>query len=147
MRISLPSFAAGALVAAVLVAIPATALPGAKTAANPHPRAYDGTSPLLTLKRPAFVVGQSIGAADPPVPNDPCDGVPFNGATLRLQWTSSDPISGIAAWEVWWNGALHPDAAKLATLHATRHFDIDGTNYHGDCGGGQDVDNRWWVVA
>jgi hypothetical protein len=150
MRISLPSFAAGALAATMLVALPATALnPTARdgrAAVDPHPRAYDGTAPLLTLNRPAFVVGESIGAADAPDP-DPCAGQQFNGATVRLSWTSSDPVSGIAAFEVWWNGALHPDAAKLATYHATKRFDIDGTNYHGDCGGGQEDDNQWWVVA
>jgi hypothetical protein len=150
MRISLPSFAAGALAAILLVAVPSSALNvTARQAANPHPRAYDGTAPLMTLQRPAFLVGQSIGAADAPTPGDPCDSShnPFNGATVRLQWTSSDPISGIDAWEVWWDGAQHPDAAKLATLHSTRHFDINGTNEPGACGGGQEVDNRWWVVA
>ncbi|MET0997391.1 MAG: hypothetical protein ABWX73_01640, partial [Marmoricola sp.] len=66
MRLSLPSFAAGALAATVLVAVPATALGGATSAADPHPHTYDGTSPAFTLSPVEFRIGSSIDAADAP---------------------------------------------------------------------------------
>jgi hypothetical protein len=142
MRISLPSFAAGALVATVLVAIPATAMHGARTAADTHPRKYDGTAPVLALQRPRFIIGRSIDAAEA----DGCQVANF-GVPERLQWIARDPGSGLTGFEVWQIGASSPPA-RVATLGSgSRHYDFSTTNYDGLCGGGQEVNNYLWLVT
>ena len=148
MRLSLPSFAAGALAATMLIALPSNAGVGErKAAADPHPRAYDGSSPSLTMNRVSFIVGSTIDAADAPGPNI-CPPRPWNmSVPLRMSWTASDAVSGVAGYDVWIVGPQHVPPEKLVNQTQSKHFDYTGTNYSGDCGGGQEVDNDYWVVA
>ena len=147
MRLSIPSFAAGALAAAVLVGVPAATIQTTPTAAGQHPHRYDGTSPALSLQRLSFVVGSTIDAAEAPA--DPfCSTFPWNTAVpLDMHWTASDPISGLAGFTVWKDGPQVGGPTKVATYSSRRHFEIPGTNYGGDCGGGQEFDNRFWTTA
>ncbi len=146
MRISLPSFAAGALAATLLVAVPSSALNGtARQAANPHPKAYDGTAPAFAVSRPSFIIGRSIDAAAPPGAN--CPDVSSNFVPLRWAWSGSDPISGIAGYDVWVIGPQHIPPDKLVDQTQAKHFDFEGTNYDGDCGGGTEFEVNYWVVA
>jgi len=143
MRISLPSFAAGALAATLLVAVPATAL--VSLAADPHPNTYDGASPLLTMRPVEFVVGESINAAEPP--GEFCGPAIWNAATLKMRWTGSDAISGLAGYDVFAAGPSHGGVEKMVDQTSATSYGYDGTNYTGDCGGGSDVDNRYWMAA
>jgi hypothetical protein len=144
MRISLPSFAVGAL-AATLLAVPATALAGL-AAPDKHPKAYDGTSPALHMRPVSFVVGSSIDAAEPPG-DEACSAAIWNGATLRMRWSGFDRVSGLAGYDVWAAGPSHGGAEKLVEATSSTSHTYAGTNYTGDCGGGSDVDNHYWVVS
>ena len=127
----------------MLVAVPATAL--VSLAADPHPNTYDGASPLLTMRPVEFVVGESINAAEPP--GAFCASSIWNDATLKMRWTGSDAISGLAGYDVWAAGPSHDPADKLADGTSATSYGYPGTNYNGDCGGGSAVDNHYWVAA
>jgi hypothetical protein len=145
MRLSLPSFAAGALAATVLVAFPATAL--VSMAADPHPTTYDGTSPALTLNPVEFVTGASINAAQAPSA-DMCATMPWNTSIpLRLRWTGSDATSGVAGFDVWGEGPPFEGVQKLVAGTSATTYALTGYNYEGDCGEGQAFDKQFWVVA
>jgi hypothetical protein len=147
MRLSIPSFAAGVLVATVLVAVPATALVGSAPAADPHPSTYDGTAPVLTLNPVEFVTGSSIDAAQAPTPTM-CDSQPWNvNVPLRLRWSGSDATSGLAGYDVWGTGPSFDGNQKIVSATAATTSPIQGYNYEGDCGGGSDFDRQFWVVS
>lgn len=145
MRLSIPSFAAGAAVALVLAAVPATAVVGAM-ASDAHPTTYDGTSPSFTLNPVEFVVGSSIDAAD--ADTGDCGSTPWNLAVpLRLRWTASDATSGIAGYDVWGTGAAFDGNDKLVSDTTSTTYAFNGFNYDADCGGGSAFDKAYWVVA
>lgn len=147
MRPSLPSFLAGALAATVLVAVPATALVGRTAAVDPNPDAYDGTSPALTLAPVEFVVGSSIDATDA-IPPDMCAAWPWNtNVPLRMRWSGSDVTSGLAGYDVWGSGAKWDGVSKLVDATQATSYVFPGTNYSGDCGGGGEFNNHYWVSA
>ena len=147
MRLSLPSFAAVALAATVLVAVPATALGGASTAADPHPNTYDGTSPAFTMSPVEFRIGASLDAADPPAA-ETCAGNPWNLAVpLRLRWSGSDATSGLAGYDVWGTGPSFNGVEKLVAATSATSYNLNGYNYEGDCGGGSEFDRAYWVVS
>ena len=143
MRISLPSFTAGALAATLMVAVPATALVGLAAAPDPHPNTYDGASPSLNMRPVEFVVGDSINAAEPP--GEFCGPAIWNAATLKMKWSGSDAISGLAGYDVWAAGPSYGGVEKLVEGTSATSYGYDGTNYTGDCGGGSEVDNHYWV--
>lgn len=144
MRISLPSFAAGALAATLVVAVPATALVGLAEP-DPHPHRYDGTSPSLTMRPVGFVIGASINAAEPP--GEFCSASIWNFTTLRMKWFGGDGTSGLAGYDVWGEGPSYNGFEKLVEGTSATSYGYSGSNYTGDCGGGSGVDNRFWVVA
>jgi hypothetical protein len=147
MRLSLPSFAAGALAATVLLAVPATALVASTATTDPHPTTYDGTSPSLTLGPVEFVVGSSIDAADLPAA-EMCDSQPWNvSIPLRLRWSGSDATSGLAGYDVWGTGPSFNGSEKLVNATSATTYGLTGYNYEGDCGGGSAFDKAFWVVA
>ena len=146
MRASLPSFVAGALAATVLVAVPATALV-VRSAADPNPNTYDGTSPTLTLRPVEFVIGSSLDATDAPT-SEMCSTWPWNmNVPLRMRWSGGDATSGLAGFDVWGVGAKWDGVSKLVDATMARSFVFAGTNYEGDCGGGGEFNNQYWVSA
>lgn len=147
MRLSLPSFVAGVLAATVLVAIPATALVGRDAAVDPNPNSYDGTSPHLTLAPVEFVAGSSIDAAPAPS-SEMCASFPWNvNVPLRLRWAGGDVTSGLAGYDVWGVGAKWDGFRKLVDATQATSYVLPGTNYRGDCGGGGEFNNQYWVAA
>lgn len=144
MRISPFSFAAGALAATLMVAVPATALVRL-AASDPHPHSYDGTSPSLTMRPVGFVTGASIDAAEPP--GEFCSASIWNSTMLRMKWSGGDGTSGLAGYDVWGAGPSHDGFEKLVEATHATSYGYPGTNYTGDCGEGGSVDNHFWVVA
>ena len=146
MRLSIPSFAAGAAAATVLVALPAMAIGGATTATDAHPTTYDGTAPALTLNPVEFRVGSSIDAATA-AGSDACTGNPWNvNVPLRLRWSGSDATSGLAGYDVWGTGPSFDGSEKLVAATTATTYNLTGYNYEGDCGGGAAFDQAYWVV-
>ncbi len=147
MRPSLPSFVAGVLTATVLVAVPATALVGRSAAPDPNPNAYDGTSPTLTLAPVEFVVGSSLDATDP-IPPEMCAAWPWNtNVPLRMRWSGGDVTSGLAGFDVWGAGPKWDGVSKLVDATSATSYVYAATNYGGDCGGGGEYSNHYWVSA
>ncbi len=147
MRASLPSFVAGALAAGVLAAVPATALVVRSAEVDPNPNAYDGTSPTLTLAPVDFVVGSSIDAAQARS-SESCATFPWNlNVPLRMRWSGGDVTSGLAGYDVWGNGAKWDGVNQLADDTAAKTYVLAGNNYGGDCGGGGEFNNHYWVSA
>ncbi len=145
-HLSLPSFAAGAALALVLAAVPATAAYRMAAAPDPHPTTYDGTSPTLTLQPPSFVLGASIDAASDPAVND-C-AIWNLQVPLRLTWSGSDATSGVAGYDVWEAGP-GVDTADGVVVQAdvgSTTYRFNGGNYDSDCGGGAQ-DEEFWVAA
>jgi hypothetical protein len=141
-RFSLPSFVAGAAAATVV------ALPVAVAAFDAAPTGHDGTVPALTVQPAGFVVGGRLDPATPPDPDNWCSGDPWNTAVpLRLRWTATDPGSGVAGYDVWGTGPVFDGHVKLVEGTRATSYDLLGESYQGDCGGGQDVDRSYWVVA
>ena len=146
MRVSIPSFAAGALAAMVLVAVPATALVSSQ-AADSHPNIYDGTSPTFTLSPTQFRIGSSIDAAQPPA-SDTCSTMPWNtNIPQQLKWSGSDATSGVAGYDVWGTGPSFDPNTKLVDGTSATSYNLTGYNYDGTCGGGQEFDKAFWVVS
>jgi len=146
MRLSLPSFAAGALAATVMLAVPATALV-ASTAADANPNTYDGTAPSFTLNPVEFRIGSSLDAATAPAA-ELCTSHPWNtNIPIRLKWSGSDATSGVAGYDVWGTGASFGGHQKLVDATSATTFNRNGYNYDGDCGGGQEFDQYYWVVS
>ena len=147
MRTSLPSFVAGALCATVLVAVPATALGGRTAAVDPNPNVYDGTSPTLTLAPVEFVVGSSLDSTQP-IPPEMCATWPWNtNVPLRMRWSGSDATSALAGYDVWGSGPKWDGVSKLVDGTSATSYVFAATNYGGDCGGGGEYDNHYWVSA
>lgn len=143
-KLSLPSFAAGAVAALVLVGLPAAAV----VSADLHPSTYDGTTPTLMVAPIDFAIGQSIDAAQPDSGTFDCGSGDIWNSTIpmRMRWTGSDSTSGIASYDVWEEG---PGTGLIKAVSGTSStsYAFSGSNYWGDCGGGQDTVNSWWVSA
>ena len=139
---SLPSFAAGAILAATITGIPAAVA----LTSDPIPNTYDGTSPSLTLSPLEFVTGTSIDAAPAPA-DDVCD-TSNHAVPVRLRWTATDGGSGISDVALWGYGAAFEGFGKVAVFPAsTTSYRYSSTNYTGDCGGGTGVDYDYWIKA
>lgn len=131
--------------AAALVAVPAAAALGGKDLA---PGKYDGTSPALTVAPVQFVLGASIDAATP----CSADGGEDNqNIPLRLTWSGSDSVSGVAGYEVWEqdSGIGSPPYQQLVRPRsAETSFSFTGYDYDQVCGGsGGEYGRQYFVVA
>ena len=147
MRLSVPSFVAGAVTATVLVALPATALVARNAAVDPNPNTYDGTSPTLTLAPVEFVTGTSIDDA-PAAATEMCASHPWNyNVPLRMRWSGGDVTSGLAGYDVWGVGSKWGGYGKIADATTATSYVFAATNYRGDCGGGSEFNNQYWVSA
>jgi hypothetical protein len=147
MRASLPSFAAGVLAATLLVALPASSLAGRAAEVDPNPKAYDGTSPNLTLAPVEFVIGSSIDRAEP-LTSEMCSTWPWNTEVpLRMRWSGADVTSGLIGYDVWGVGPKWDGYLKLADDTSATSYTFASTNYLGDCGGGGEYSNHYWVSA
>ena len=143
-RPSLPSFAAGALLATTITGIPAAIA----VTNDPIPNTYDGTSPSLTLQPLEFATGASIDAAPPPVTDGSCDAGSNFAVPLRMRWATTDGGSGISDVTVWGSGTRFDGFGKEAVYPGSSttsyQFD-DATDYEGDCGMGAITDYDLWV--
>jgi hypothetical protein len=141
-------FAAGALAASLFVAVPAAAVIASAASTDPHPTKYDGTSPAFTMKPLSFSLGSSIDAATPVDPVNLCAGSPWNfNIPVKMTWAGSDAVSGIAGYDVWEVGPALDGVGKVVEGTTATSYSYTGGNYDGDCGGGQEFDNRFWVVV
>jgi hypothetical protein len=147
MHVSPSSFVAGALAATVLAAVPATAVVGHLAAVDPNPHTYDGTSPTLTLAPVEFVVGSSIDQTDA-LTTEMCATWPWNmNVPLRMRWSGGDATSGLAGYDVWGVGAKWDGVSELVHGTSATSYTFAATNYSGDCGGGGEYNNQYWVSA
>ncbi len=134
------------VVAALVVAVPAAAsVFAAKDAA---PNAYDGTAPQLTVAPVQFVLGASIDAATPCTADGGQDN---NDIPLRLTWTGSDAVSGVAGYEVWEQDSgfgSPPFQVMVRPRSGTTTFDFTGYDYSDGCtGSGGEYGRQYFVVA
>lgn len=127
-RISLPSLIAGAVIATALAAVPALAgiSPGDR-----NPTVFDGKSPLLSVKPPTFLVGQTVEN------DDVCDrglSSAYVNATLRYSWNATDATSGVKAYTT---QSYAADSGVIDHPPTTATFiDRAASDYVLDCGGG-----------
>src|SRR4051794_10386209 len=127
-------FAAGALAATLFVALPAAAVITSAASTDPHPTKYDGTSPAFTMKPLSFSLGASIDAATPVDPVNLCAGSPWNfNIPLKMTWTGSDAVSGIAGYDVWETGPALDGVGKLVEGTTATSYSYIG----GDSAGGR----------
>jgi len=131
-RVVVSSFVAGMIAGTVMLTVPVAAVVHS-AGGDPHPRAFDGTVPSLTLSPLRFIIGASIDAAGSPL-GDPCEQDPWNyRVPVRMHWSGGDGGSGLAGYDVWqfWEG----DSKVLSDTQETS-YDFLGSNYLSDCGGG-----------
>ena len=64
-----------------------------------------------------------------------------------MRWSGADVTSGLAGYDVWGVGAKWDGVSKLVDGTAGTSYVFPGTNYGGDCGGGGEYNNRYWVSA
>ncbi len=131
-RFSAPSFLAGVVVAASLVAVPASALPGSGSAAGALDSA-EGVAPSLSVDPLSFRVGESIDATT--ASSDFCDTVGYHSdIPLRLTWSGTDAGSGLQGFDVieYSENVLTYEAQDTSQTS----FDVRGFTYDGQCGGG-----------
>jgi hypothetical protein len=137
-RFSLPSFAAGAVAATALVAVPATAAMRAAQV-DATPGVFDATAPSLTVQPVQFVIGSSIDAA---ASGSMCAPGHFR-VPMLMQWSGSDAGGGLAGYNVY--GRENGDEILTSDIQDTS-MPVWGGDYGGDCGGGG-VDGSYGVIA
>ncbi|WP_030528193.1 hypothetical protein [Phycicoccus jejuensis] len=131
-RFSAPSFLAGVVVAASLVAVPASALPGSGSAAGLSD-SPEGVTPSLSVDPLSFRLGESIDATT--ASSDWCDTVGYHSdIPLRLTWSATDAGSGLQGFDVieYSDNVLTYEAQDTSQTS----FDVRGITYDGQCGGG-----------
>jgi hypothetical protein len=140
------AFGCGALTATLLLAVPAGAVV-VNAAGDAHPHTYDGTTPALTVSPIRFRLGHSINAADPEPPTFDCAFGVWNFVPLQMRWSATDATSGVASYDIWTSGAGAGGVFKAASATSATSFNYEGTNYRGECGGGSQFDQNFWVTA
>ncbi len=142
-RFSLSSFAAGAVCALALAAVPAHALiAAARPDADGNPSAYDATPPTLVVDPLHFQVGQSIDITSS---EDICAVSAWHSKIpLALSWHATDAVSGVKSYDVITN--LPSEFRNVLDTQATSQTEVGG-NYYGECGGSDEDPPRWAVVA
>ena len=132
MRLLTPlrlAFVAGALITTGLVGLTPRS---AQAVADFKPKAYDRTSPAVTLSPPTFALGRQIDLAAA-APGNGCDRWHFT-IPLQLHWATADSTSGIAHTDLYSSDDRSPLELANTNEPANGSLEVAGGNYGSACG-------------